>query len=100
MLAILSEVVATTALRATEGFTRVGPSVVVLIGYLISFVLMSRAITALPLGVTYAIWSGFGAVGVMCTGWLVYGEVPGPSAIIGVPLVVAGTWLLQSSTHA
>ena len=100
MLAIVAEVVATTALRATDGFSRLVPSLIVVVGYLAAFALLSRAISALPLGVTYAVWSGFGAVGAMFTGWLVYGEVPGPGAVVGLPLVLAGTWMLQGSTHA
>ncbi len=97
MLAILAEVVATTAMRATEEFTRLGPSLVVLVGYGVSFVMMSKAIHSLPLGVTYAIWSGLGSVGAMFTGWLIYGEAPGAGAVVGLPLIIAGTWLLRSS---
>jgi small multidrug resistance pump len=97
--AILSEVCATTALRAAEGFTRLGPSAVVVVGYSLAFWLMSRSLETLPLGVAYAVWSGLGTMGAVFAGWAFYGERPGPLVVLGVVLVVTGTVVLHAGSR-
>lgn len=99
LAAIVTEVCATTALRAAAGFTRLGPSVIVVVGYAIAFWLMSRAIQTLPLGVAYAVWSGLGTIGAVGTGWWIYGERPGPLVALGVALVVSGTAVLHAGSR-
>jgi small multidrug resistance pump len=99
LAAIVAEVTATTALRATDGFARLGPSAVVVVGYALAFGLLSRALVHLPLGVSYAVWSGVGTVGAVLAGWVVYGERVGWSAALGVLLVVLGTAVLHAG-HA
>ena len=89
-LAILSEVVATTALKAAEGFTRPGPAAVVIIGYGLAFFLLSRVLDFLPVGITYAVWSGLGIVLVTVAGAVVYGQIPDLPAVLGMALIVIG----------
>ena len=71
-VAILAEVIATSALKAAAGFTRPGPAAVVIAGYGISFYFLSLALQAIPVGVTYAIWAGVGIVLITAIAWLVY----------------------------
>ena len=73
-LAIVAEVIGTTALRASDGMTRVLPGVVVVVAYVISFVLLAVTLKHLALGTTYAIWSGVGTLAIALIGWLVYQE--------------------------
>ena len=94
-VAIVSEVVATSALKAAEGFTRPLPSLVVAVGYGIAFYCLSVVLRTLPLGVTYAIWSGVGVALVALVGWLVYGQSLDLAAVIGLTLIVAGVIVLN-----
>lgn len=94
-VAIVSEVVATSALKAAEGFTRPLPSLVVVVGYGIAFYCLSVVLRTLPLGVTYAIWSGVGVALVALVGWLVYGQSLDLAAVIGLTLIVAGVIVLN-----
>lgn len=94
-VAIVSEVVATSALKAAEGFTRPLPSLVVVVGYGIAFYCLSVVLRTLPLGVTYAIWSGVGVALVALVGWLVYGQSLDQAAVIGLTLIVAGVIVLN-----
>ena len=89
-LAIVAEVIGTTALRASDGMTRVGPGAVVVIAYAVSFVLLAVTLKHLTLGTTYAIWSGVGTVAIAVIGWLAYQERLSPATIAGIGLVVAG----------
>ena len=90
LLAIVAEVAATTALKASAGFTRPGPSLVVVIGYGAAFYLLSKVMALLPVGITYAVWSGLGIVLVTLAGMWIYGQVPDLPAILGMGLIVAG----------
>ncbi len=94
-VAIVSEVVATSALKAAEGFTRPLPSLVVVVGYGIAFYCLSVVLRTLPLGVTYAIWSGVGVALVALVGWLVYGQSLDLAVVIGLTLIVAGVIVLN-----
>lgn len=94
-VAIVSEVVATSALKAAEGFTRPLPSLVVVVGYGIAFYCLSVVLRTLPVGVTYAIWSGVGVALVALVGWLVYGQSLDLAAILGLALIVAGVLVLN-----
>jgi len=94
-VAIVSEVVATSALKAAEGFTRLLPSLVVVVGYGIAFYCLSVVLRTLPLGVTYAIWSGVGVALVALVGWLVYRQSLDLAAVIGLTLIVAGVIVLN-----
>ena len=94
-VAIVSEVVATSALKAAEGFTRPLPSLVVAVGYGIAFYCLSVVLRTLPVGVTYAIWSGVGVALVALVGWLVYGQSLDLAAVIGLTLIVAGVIVLN-----
>jgi small multidrug resistance pump len=93
--AITAEVVATTALRAAQGGQRAVPMVLVCVGYPLAFLLLSRTLQHLPLGVAYAVWSGVGTIGAVGAGWLLFGERLGWSVVAGVALVMAGTAVLH-----
>lgn len=94
-LAIIVEVIATSTLKATEEFTKLIPSTIVLIGYGISFYLMSLVLRAIPIGVTYAVWSGVGIVLIAIAGALFYKEIPDTPAIIGMGLIAAGVIVIH-----
>jgi small multidrug resistance pump len=94
-LAVMAEVIGTTALKASVGFTRPGAVAVVVIAYGIAFYLLARVLLVLPLGVTYAIWSGFGVAAVTVIGWTVYGQKLDAAAWVGIGLIVAGVMVLN-----
>jgi small multidrug resistance pump len=93
--AIVSEVIATSALKASDGFTRLWPSVVTAIGYLISFYLLSLALKTMSVGVAYAIWSGLGIVLIACIGWAVFGQKLDLPALLGMALIIAGVVVIN-----
>lgn len=95
IIAITGEVIGTTALKASDGFSRVGPSVIVVIGYAIAFYFLALVLRTVPLGVTYAIWSGVGVAAVTLIGWLVYGQRLDLPAVLGIGLIVAGVMVLN-----
>ncbi len=89
-LAIASEVVGTAGLKASEGFGRVGPSVLALLGYALAFYFLAQSLKYIPLGVAYAIWSGLGTVGSVLWAVLIWKEVLGPAHVPGIALIVVG----------
>lgn len=95
VLAIIAEVIATSALKASMGFTRPLPSLLVVGGYGVAFYLLSLVLRSLPVGVTYAIWAGLGIVLVTLVGVVVFGEKPDVPAVVGIGLIVAGVVMLQ-----
>jgi len=102
-IAIVSEVVATSALRAADGFSKLLPSVVVVIGYALAFVFLSLTLKSIPVGIAYAIWSGLGVVLISVVAYFVYGQALDAPALIGMALIVAGVLVLnlfsKSSVH-
>lgn len=88
--AILAEVIGTSALKATMGLTKLWPSVVVFAGYITSFYLLTLVLRSIPLGITYALWSGFGIVLVTLAGAVLYKQIPDTPALIGVTLIIIG----------
>lgn len=89
-VAIISEVIATSCLKASEGFTRLWPSLVVIVGYVLAFYLLSLTLKAIPVGVAYAIWSGAGLVLIALSGWVFFGQSLDIPAMVGLILIVAG----------
>lgn len=94
-IAIISEVIATSCLKAAEGFTRFWPSLVVIVGYLLAFYLLSLTLKTIPVGVAYAIWSGVGIVLIALSGWLFLGQSLDIHAVIGLTLIVAGVFVIN-----
>ncbi|WP_083007046.1 DMT family transporter [Halomonas sp. GT] len=95
VLAIVAEVIATSALKSSMGFTRPIPSIMVVVGYGVAFYLLSLVLRTLPVGIAYAIWAGLGIVLVTLVGIVVFGEKPDLPAVIGISLIVAGVVILQ-----
>lgn len=93
--AILAEVVATSALKACDGFTRFIPTVLVGCGYLVSFYFLTMVLKIIPVGITYSIWSGVGIVLVTLVSMYLYGEMPDLPAIIGMGLIIAGVVVIN-----
>lgn len=94
-VAILAEVVATSALKSTEGFTRLVPSVVVAVGYVTAFYCLSITLRDIPVGVAYAIWSAAGIVLVAGFAWLYQGQALDLPAVLGLGLIIAGVAIVQ-----
>lgn len=94
-IAILAEVIATSALKAAEGFTRIGPSIIVVVGYAIAFYCLSLTLRTMPVGIAYAIWSGVGIVLVAGIGAVLYGQKLDLAAIIGLGLIIAGVLVVN-----
>ena len=93
--AIIAEVIATSALKATGEFTKLWPSLIVITGYGAAFYFMTLTIRTLPIGITYAIWSGAGIVLVTIAGAFLYKQIPDVPAILGIGLIVAGVVVIN-----
>lgn len=89
-VAIVSEVIATSALKASNEFTRLGPSIVVVLGYALAFYMLSLTLRTIPIGIAYAIWSGVGIVLVALVGLFWFRQSLDLPAIVGMTLIVAG----------
>ena len=94
-LAIVAEVVGTSALKASEGLTRPWPSVVVVLGYGVAFYCLSLVLKSIPVGITYAVWSGLGVVLITLTAWWLYGQTIDTAGFIGMGLILAGVVVLN-----
>ncbi len=94
-IAIIAEVAATSALRASEEFTRLVPSLIVIVGYGISFYFMMLVLRVMPVGITYAIWSGIGIVLVTIVGAMFYEQIPDAPALLGMGLIIAGVVVIH-----
>ena len=94
-LAILSEVIATMALKFSEGFTKLLPSVIVVIGYGLSFYLLSLSLKVFPIGIAYAIWSGVGLVLTVIAGIMIWRETLDWARVVGIVLILAGIILIN-----
>ena len=94
-LAIVAEVVATSALQASAGFTRLWPSVLVVLGYGVAFYCLSITLKTVPMGVAYALWSGLGIVLITVAGWVLYRQRVDTAALLGMALIVAGVAVMQ-----
>ena len=94
-IAIVAEVIGTTALKASNEFTRLAPSLIVVAGYGTAFYFMSISMRVLPVGIMYAIWSGMGIVLVSIIGWVVYRQALDVPAMIGMGLIIAGAIVIN-----
>lgn len=100
MIAIVAEVIGTVALKASDGFTRLGPSMVTIIGYAIAFYCLSLTLRSVPTGIAYAIWSGVGIVLISVVSWLYHGQRLDFGAIAGMGLIVAGVAVINIFSNA
>ena len=101
-IAIIAEVIGTTAMKATEGFTKSLPTLVLVLGYWVAFYFLTLCLQSMSVGVAYAMWSGLGVVLVTIVAAVLYHEIPDGWAILGMALIVAGVLVLNlmSSTTA
>jgi small multidrug resistance pump len=99
-VAIVAEVIGTSALKAAAGFTRPLPSLVVVVGYGVAFYFLSLALKSIPVGVAYAIWSGVGVALITLIGWLVFKQRLDAAALAGIALIVAGVVVIQVFSKA
>ena len=95
LLAIVAEVVATSALKASEGFTRLWPAVIVVVGYSVSFYCLSLVLKTIPVGITYAVWSGLVIVLITLAAWWLYGQTIDTAGLVGMGLILAGVVVLN-----
>ena len=95
LLAIAAEVIGTSCLKLSDGFSRLWPSVGVLLAYSTSMLLLSRVVQTIPLGITYALWSGIGIVAIVLVGVFVYRQVPTPTQLSGMALITAGVVMVN-----
>jgi small multidrug resistance pump len=95
-IAITGEVAATSALKATEDFTRLVPSIIVVTGYLVALLFLSLTVRTVPVGIAYAIWAGVGTALIVLTGAILFRETPDWPAVFGISLIVSGVVVVNS----
>ena len=94
-IAIVAEVIATSTLQASNGFSRLWPSAVTVVGYALAFYCLSLTLRTMPVGIAYAIWSGVGIVLIALVGWLLYRQALDAPAIVGIALIIAGVLVIN-----
>lgn len=94
-LAIFSEVLATSFLKSSEGFTKLWPSIIVLVGYILAFYFLSLTLDTIPIGIAYAIWSGVGVASITIVSVVAFDQKIDVSAIIGIGLIIIGVVVLR-----
>lgn len=95
-IAIIAEVIGTSALRASEGFTKVVPSILVVAGYSVAFYFLSLTLKNIPVGIAYAIWSGVGTVLITIVGVVVFNQRLDVPAVIGLSLILLGVVIINT----
>jgi len=93
--AIVAETIATSALKASDGFTRLVPSLIVVIGYACAFYGLSVTLRTIPVGVAYAVWSGVGIVLVALIGWYLYGQRLDTATLVGMAMIIGGVVVMN-----
>lgn len=88
--AVLAETIGTTALQASQQFTRLGPTCLVVVAYGVAFYLLAMVLRVMPVGIAYAIWSGLGIVLIAIIGFVVFGQKLDLPALVGLALIIAG----------
>lgn len=96
LIAIVSEVIATTALKLSEGFSRLWPSAVTVIGYSLAFYFLSLTLRTIPVGVVYAVWSGLGIALITALAWFMFDEKLDWPALAGLGLIILGIVVLNA----
>jgi small multidrug resistance pump len=103
IVAIAAETIGTTALQASVQFTRLWPSVMVVVSYVVAFYFLGLALKYIPVGVAYALWSGLGIVLIACIGFVLFGQKLDLAAVAGLGLIIAGILVIHlfsaTSTH-
>ncbi len=94
-IAIIAEVTGTTALQSSAGFTRLIPSVIVVVSYVISFYFFSLTLQTIPIGIAYAIWAGLGIVLIAVVGWWAFGQKLDMAAVLGMVLIIIGVLVIN-----
>ena len=95
IIAIVAEVIATSAMAKSDGFTRLWPSLIAFVGYGFAFYLLSLVTRTVPVGIVYAVWSGAGIVLVATAGWLFFGQRLDLAATVGMGMIVAGVLIIN-----
>lgn len=95
VIAIVAEVIATSCLKSSDGFTRLLPSVATIVGYAIAFFFLSLALKAIPVGIAYAIWSGVGILLISTIGWLLFKQSLDTPALLGMALILSGVLIIN-----
>lgn len=99
-IAIIAEVIATSALKSSSGFTRLWPSLLVVAGYGTAFFFLSLTLRTIPVGIAYAVWSGVGIVLITLVAWVFFGQRLDPPALLGMALIVSGVVVLNVFSDA
>ncbi len=94
-IAIVAEVIGTSFLKSAEGFTRLVPSVVVIVAYVVAFFFLGLALKTLPVGIAYAIWAGAGVALIALVGYAVFDQPLDTPAIVGIVLIVIGVAVIN-----
>ena len=94
-IAIVAETIATSALKSSEGFSKLVPSAIVLVGYGVAFYFLSLTLRSIPVGIAYAVWSGVGIVLITAVGWAFFGQKMDAPALIGMALIIAGVVIMN-----
>ncbi|HWJ88584.1 MAG TPA: multidrug efflux SMR transporter [Pelagibacterium sp.] len=100
LIAIVAEVIATSALKASNGFTNALPTAIVVLGYGAAFYFLSLTLRTMPVGIAYAIWSGLGIVLISIVGWVLYKQALDIPALIGMGLIIAGVIVINAFSQA
>lgn len=95
LIAIVAEVAGTSALKASQGFTVLLPSVLVVVGYGAAFYFLSLTLTSISVGIAYALWSGIGIVLISAVGWLWFGQALDTAAMVGIAFIIAGVGIIN-----
>ncbi|WP_344826845.1 multidrug efflux SMR transporter [Chryseobacterium ginsenosidimutans] len=95
LLAIVFEIIATTFLKKSEGFSKILPSVITVVGYSAAFYFLSLTLKQIPVGVTYAIWSGVGIIFITVIGIVVFKQIPDLPAVMGIILIIIGVMIIN-----
>lgn len=94
-LAIVTEVIGTTLLKSTEEFTKLIPSVIVVIAYISSFYFLTLTLRSIPVGIAYAVWAGLGIFLVTLFAAIIYKQIPDTATVIGMGLIVIGVVIIH-----
>jgi small multidrug resistance pump len=100
LIAIVAEVIATSALKSSEGFTKLGPAAIVVVGYCAAFYCLSLTLRTIPVGIAYAVWSGLGIVLITAFAWIVFKQKLDAPALLGMAMILAGVIIMNVFSKA